>query len=75
VKEDDSSDHITCFQLSDVQVLWHDTIFMHLSITFNIQWFSNCSPTMDVGFVKHMSDTFRVFKIQEYSVLLSPVLQ
>jgi hypothetical protein len=40
------------------------TSFMHLSITFINQRFSNCSPTVDVGCVKLMSDSFcgnRVF--------------
>jgi hypothetical protein len=30
----------------------------HLSITFSNQRFSNCSPTVDVGFVKLTSDSF-----------------
>jgi hypothetical protein len=40
------------------------TSFMHLSITFSNQRFSNCSPTVDAGFVKLTSDSFcgkRVF--------------
>jgi hypothetical protein len=40
--------------------------FTHLSITFSNQRFSNCSPTVDVGFVKLTSDSFcgnRVFKM------------
>jgi hypothetical protein len=31
----------------------------HLSITFSYQRFSNCNPTVDVGFVKPTSDSFR----------------
>jgi hypothetical protein len=31
----------------------------HLSITFSNQRFSNCSTTVDVGFVKLTSDSFR----------------
>jgi hypothetical protein len=61
------------FQLSDAQVLWLCTglivvtpSFTHLSITFSNERFSNCSPTVDVWFVKLTSDSFygnRVFKI------------
>jgi hypothetical protein len=36
------------------------TSFMHLSITFSNQRFSNCSPTVDAGFVKL---TFAIFNI------------
>jgi hypothetical protein len=32
--------------------------FTHLSITFNNQRFSSCSPTVDAGFVKLTSDSF-----------------
>jgi hypothetical protein len=38
--------------------------FTHLRITFSNQRFSNCSPTVDAGFVKLTSDSFcgnRVF--------------
>jgi hypothetical protein len=40
--------------------------FMHLSITFSNQRFSNCSPIVGVGFVKLKSDNFcgnTVFKL------------
>jgi hypothetical protein len=40
--------------------------FMHLSVTFSNQRFSNCSPTMDVGFVELTLDSFcgnRFFKM------------
>jgi hypothetical protein len=40
--------------------------FTHLRITFSNQRFSNCSPTVDVGFVELISDSFcgkRVFKM------------
>jgi hypothetical protein len=37
-----SSGHIMPFQFSGVQVLW----------SFRNQKFSNCGPTVDVGFVK-----------------------
>jgi hypothetical protein len=39
--------------------------FTHLSVTFSNQRFSNCNPTVDVGFVKLTSVSFcrnRVFK-------------
>jgi hypothetical protein len=50
--------------------------FTHLSITFSNQRFSNCSPTVDVGFVKLTSDSSWGNSLQdEYSVLPSPVLQ
>jgi hypothetical protein len=32
--------------------------FMHLSITLSNQRFSNCSPTVNVGFMKLMLDSF-----------------
>jgi hypothetical protein len=32
--------------------------FTHLSVTFSNQGFSNCSPTVDVEFVKLMLDSF-----------------
>jgi hypothetical protein len=40
--------------------------FTHLNITFSNERFRNCSTTVDVGFVKFMSDSFcgnRVFKM------------
>jgi hypothetical protein len=70
----DLSDHITCAFI----IVWYPGFmvatlsFTHLSITFTIQRFSNCSPTMDVGFVKLTSDSFCGNGLQdEYSVLLS----
>jgi hypothetical protein len=54
------------FQLSDIQVLWpwhHCYTSEHY---FSNQRFNNCSPTVIVGFVKLMSDSFcgsRVFKM------------
>jgi hypothetical protein len=64
-----------CFQLSDVQVLWlwHHHL-THLNITFSNQRFRNCSPIMEVRFMKLMLDSFcenRVFmmNIQFYSHL------
>jgi hypothetical protein len=50
--------------------------FTHLSIAFYNKWFSNCSPIVDVGFVKITSGSFYGNSLQdEYSVLLSPMLQ
>jgi hypothetical protein len=52
--------------------------FTHLSIAFSNQGFSCCSPTVDVGFVKLVLNSLcgnRVFKMNTYSVLLSPLLQ
>jgi hypothetical protein len=49
----------------------------HLSITLSSPRFGNCSPTVDVEFVKLTSDSFcqnRVFKMIS-SAVLSPVLQ
>jgi hypothetical protein len=66
--KDDSSDHTT----RAFPVVWWPGFmvvtpsFMQLSITFNNQRFSNCSPTVDVGCVKLTLDSFcgnRVFKI------------
>jgi pyrimidine deaminase RibD-like protein len=49
--------------------------FMHLCITLSNQRFSNCSPTMDVGFVKLKSDRFCGKGLHDdYSNLVSPVL-
>jgi hypothetical protein len=53
-------------------------LFTHLSVIISNQRFSKCSPNMNVGFVKFMFDSFcwnRVFKTEQYSVLLSPVPQ
>jgi hypothetical protein len=79
--KDDSSDHITCA----FPVVWYPGFmvvtpsFTHLSIAFSFQRFSNCNPTVDVGFVKlrFTSDTFlwKEGLEDEYSVLLPPVLQ
>jgi hypothetical protein len=75
--KDDSSHHITrAFPVvccPDFMVVAPS--FTHLSITFSNRRFSNCSRTMDVGFVKLMFDSFcgnRVFKM---NIQLSPVLQ
>ena len=45
------------FQSSVGQVLWSHHFF-HLQHVYNNQGFSNCSSTMDVGFVKLLSDSF-----------------
>jgi hypothetical protein len=40
--------------------------FTHLNITFSKQRFSNCSPTVDAGFVSLTSDSIcvnRIFKM------------
>jgi hypothetical protein len=58
--KDDSSDDITCV----FPAVWcpcftvAKPLFMHLSITFSNQRFSNCSPTINDGFVKLTSDSF-----------------
>jgi hypothetical protein len=50
--------------------------FMHLRIAFINQRFRNCSPTVDAGFVNLASGSSCGNGLQdEYSVLLSPVLQ
>jgi hypothetical protein len=49
----------------------------HLSITFNNQRFYNCSPTVDVGFVKLTLDSFcgnRFFKIFSSAVTCAAVV-
>jgi hypothetical protein len=56
------------FKLSDVQVLrsWHHRLRIW-TVLFSNQTSSNCSPTVDVGFVKVTLDRFcgkRVFSIQ-----------
>jgi hypothetical protein len=51
-------------------------LFMHLNVTFSNQRFGSRSPTVDVGYVKLTSDSFCGNGLQdEYSVLVSPVLQ
>jgi hypothetical protein len=52
--------------------------FTHLSIAFSNQRLSNCSPTVDVGFVKLTSDSFcgnRCFQMNIQFCCSSPVLQ
>jgi hypothetical protein len=71
--KDDSSDHIKrafpVVRCSDFMVVTPS--FTHLIITFSDQRFSNCSPTVDVGFVKLMSESFCGNGPQyEHSVLL-----
>jgi hypothetical protein len=52
--KDESTDHITLA----FPVVWYPgfmivtPLFMHLSITFSYQRFSNCSPTVDIEFMK-----------------------
>jgi hypothetical protein len=51
--------HARVFQLSGVQVFMVVTpSFTYLRITFGKRRFSNCNRTVDVGFVKLMSDSF-----------------
>jgi hypothetical protein len=66
--KDDSSDHIKRI----FPVVWClgfmvvTPSFTHLSITFSNERFSNCSPTVDAGFVNLTSDIYcrnRVFTL------------
>jgi len=66
--QDNSTDHITCFQSSDVQDLWcsHHLFRLLAFFFFSNQSLTNCSSTVDVEFPKLPLDCFcgnRVFKI------------
>jgi hypothetical protein len=65
--KDDSSDITCAFPIVWCPVFMVVTpSFTHLSIAFSNQKVSNCSPIMDVRFVKFRSDNFcgnRVFKV------------
>jgi hypothetical protein len=55
----DSSDYITlAFPVVCYPGFMVVASFTHLSITFSNQRFSNCSSTVDIGFVKLTSDSF-----------------
>jgi hypothetical protein len=63
--KDDSSDHIR----HAFPVIWcpgctlMTPAFTHLSVTFTNQRIINCSPTMDVGFVKLTLHSFCVYRV------------
>jgi len=65
--QDNSTDNITYFQSSDVQVLCsHHLFFSPFSVVFSNESLTNCSSTVDVEFPKLPSDYFcgnRVFEI------------
>jgi hypothetical protein len=46
--KDDSPDHVTRLQLSDIQLLWLWS-FTHLNVVFGNQIFSNCRPVVGVA--------------------------
>jgi hypothetical protein len=56
--KDDLSDHRTSVfpVISCPGFMIMTSLFMHLSTAFSNQKFSNCSPTMDVEFMKLMSE-------------------
>jgi hypothetical protein len=62
VKDNDSSDYHMFPFIWYANVMVMAPLFMHLSITFSNQSFSNCSPTMDVGDVMLKSCGKKVLK-------------
>jgi hypothetical protein len=78
--KDDSSGHTTCafpgVLCPGFMVVTPS--FTHLNITFSNQRFSNCSHTVDAGFVKLTSDSFcgnRPVKINIQFCCTSPMQQ
>jgi hypothetical protein len=79
VKDDDSSGHITHFQLSDIQALcaWHHHLhiwaLLHLGSTFSNRRSRNCSEaTVDVRFLKFTLNGFCGNKVFKKNTVFSP---